>query len=342
MNVVIAYLDTMFSTYPQTPRLLEAKAELQGMMEDAYASLIAEGRTENEAVGQVIRDFGNLEELAPVLGISADLGPADAGASTVGASRSPYPTLTLAEAQGYATAQERNRFRVAGAVALFVLSPAALIGLDGAAESGVLGISEDAALALGLGALALLAIAGVLTLIGGSQRTAPFKHISEGRFTPHPEATRWTRDLAARHEPARVRSLQIAITLWILAPMPLIAFVLLGEDSSREDAWTGLGVVVVLALVAAGLTVLLPRSWAHSVNAKISDAAAAPEDQRERRITDVIASIYWPLVTVGYLAWSLLAEAWEISWIIWPLAAVLFGAVAAGTSSIERYRRSAA
>lgn len=60
MNVVIAYLETMFSAYPQTPRLLEAKAEPQGMMEDAYTSLIAEGRSENEAVGQVIRDFVNL------------------------------------------------------------------------------------------------------------------------------------------------------------------------------------------------------------------------------------------------------------------------------------------
>ena len=36
MNVIIAYLDTMFSPYPRTPRMLEAKAELQAMMEDAY------------------------------------------------------------------------------------------------------------------------------------------------------------------------------------------------------------------------------------------------------------------------------------------------------------------
>lgn len=64
MNVIIAYLETMFSAYPQTARLQEAKAELQAMMEDAYTGLIAEGRAENEAVGQVIRDFGNLEEVA--------------------------------------------------------------------------------------------------------------------------------------------------------------------------------------------------------------------------------------------------------------------------------------
>ena len=58
MDVIIAYLETMFSPYPPSPRLDEAKAELRAMMEDAYSSLISEGKSHNEAVGQVITEFG--------------------------------------------------------------------------------------------------------------------------------------------------------------------------------------------------------------------------------------------------------------------------------------------
>ena len=54
MDVIIAYLETMFSPYPPSQRLDEAKAELRAMMEDAYSSLISEGKSHNEAVGQVI------------------------------------------------------------------------------------------------------------------------------------------------------------------------------------------------------------------------------------------------------------------------------------------------
>src|SRR5690606_35764207 len=75
MNVINAYLDTMFSPYPTTPKMLEAKTELQAMMEDAYQGLISKGVSHNEAVGKVITDFGNLDELAPVLGITAELHP---------------------------------------------------------------------------------------------------------------------------------------------------------------------------------------------------------------------------------------------------------------------------
>ena len=76
MDTIETFLDNMFAPYPTTPRLTEARAELRAMMEDAYNDAIAQGKTHNEAVGQVITDFGNLHELAPVLGIAQDIQPA--------------------------------------------------------------------------------------------------------------------------------------------------------------------------------------------------------------------------------------------------------------------------
>ena len=73
MDVIYAYLDTMFSPYASSPRLDAAKEELRGMMEDAYSARVAQGNSHNEAVGAVITEFGNLDELAEVLGISTEL-----------------------------------------------------------------------------------------------------------------------------------------------------------------------------------------------------------------------------------------------------------------------------
>ena len=78
MDTIETFLDNMFAPYPATPRLTEARSELRAMMEDAYNDAIAQGKTHNEAVGQVITDFGNLQELAPTLGIAADIQPGGA------------------------------------------------------------------------------------------------------------------------------------------------------------------------------------------------------------------------------------------------------------------------
>ncbi len=69
MNAIRNYLDNMFRNLPNTEEVRRAKSELLQMMEDKYEELISEGKTENEAVGIVISEFGNLDELAESLGI---------------------------------------------------------------------------------------------------------------------------------------------------------------------------------------------------------------------------------------------------------------------------------
>lgn len=69
MDTIRNYLNAMFAGLPDTPEVRRAYEELAAMMEDKYTELMEEGLTENEAVGTVISEFGNLEELAQTLGI---------------------------------------------------------------------------------------------------------------------------------------------------------------------------------------------------------------------------------------------------------------------------------
>src|SRR5690606_4351725 len=74
MDAIKSYLENMFLHLPKSPEVMRAKDELSQMMEDKYNQLRSEGRTDNEAVGQVIAEFGNLDELAENLGISNEVG----------------------------------------------------------------------------------------------------------------------------------------------------------------------------------------------------------------------------------------------------------------------------
>ena len=150
MDAIDTFLDAMFAPYPTTPRLLEAKGELRTMMEDAYNDAINKGKTHNEAVGQVITDFGNLEELAPTLGILPDLrsaqdGQADSGAAASQTAPAPtpsvYPVVTLPEAQQFAEARRQTGRLLGWGVALCVIAPAPMI--IGAGLSGAIDGSRD-------------------------------------------------------------------------------------------------------------------------------------------------------------------------------------------------------
>ena len=63
MNSIINYLDNVFASLPKTSEMEKLKQEMLSNMEDKYYELKEEGKTENEAIGIVISEFGNIDEL---------------------------------------------------------------------------------------------------------------------------------------------------------------------------------------------------------------------------------------------------------------------------------------
>lgn len=112
METIRNYLETMFLKLPNTPEVYKAKNELWQMMEDKYTELKEEGKSENEAVGIVISEFGNLDELANDLGISQFV------------ESQPMPqgkTLSLDQAKSYLADAGKSAYRTALGVMLCVL-----------------------------------------------------------------------------------------------------------------------------------------------------------------------------------------------------------------------------
>ena len=53
------------------------------------------------------------------------------------------------------------------------------------------------------------------------------------------------------------------------------------------------------------------------------------ECKRENRKNEHIASIYWGSAVAVFLAVSFLTNAWDRTWIVWPIAGVSYGVVTA-------------
>ncbi|MDD3921306.1 MAG: permease prefix domain 1-containing protein [Eubacteriales bacterium] len=67
METLKNYIETMFTTLPNTEQARKLKEEMLANMEERYQDLMAEGKTEAEAVGIIISSFGTVEELRATL-----------------------------------------------------------------------------------------------------------------------------------------------------------------------------------------------------------------------------------------------------------------------------------
>ncbi len=160
METIRNYLENMFLNLPNTPEVYKAKNELWQMMEDKYTELKAEGKSENEAVGIVISEFGNLDELAADLGIASFM-------------HSPQmqPTgrpLSLEDAKAYLKDSARHAYRIGLGVMLCIISCCGPIFFD--AIGGTYFHQTDLLDAIGVTVMFLLiAIAVGLFIYSGVQ-----------------------------------------------------------------------------------------------------------------------------------------------------------------------------
>lgn len=315
MTVIDSYLDTLFAPYPTTPRLREARRELRAMMEDKQQDLMADGLSESQAVGQVIAEFGTLEEAAPVLGIDAELSQAAAAPTA--------PVLDIDRARRYVEAMQRTRWMPAAGLALFVLCAAPLLLLL-AMSSGPSGEPATWAVAVGITAVLVLVALGLLLMTLQDLQLKDFEDIDEGEFTPGPQVRPFAEDLRRRRRRPVALAGGAAIGLWILCALPVILSGLLAPQGSPAPLY---GVSGTLAMVAAGLALWTSAGWSDTAVSALLQEEGEKDDSPERSdsaAVRVIAAIYWPLATAVYLAWSFASNDWGITWLVWPVAGVLY------------------
>lgn len=219
---------------------------------------------------------------------------------------------------------------MAWAIASFVVSPVPLILIVGVTGGQGGPDAQNVGIAVGLGLMLILIAAGVGLLLKREGELANFRNISSGRFTSAPPVRNWAKELRAEHSKRRYSALTAAVVLWILAGIPILTMAM---TSSLEDTWPSTfgvwGYSVTLILVAFGLLVFLPANWANAAANTLMDDSQHNWLEQAPAIVRALVAAYWPAIVALYLAWSFIGDAWDTSWVIWPIAGVTFGAAMA-------------
>ena len=88
-------------------------------------------------------------------------------------------------------------------------------------------------------------------------------------------------------------------------------------------------VVALLVLVAIGVFLIINGAAMNGAyNKLLQEGDYTAEGKRYNRVISVVSGIYWPVVLVIFFAWSYSSN-WGVTWVIWPIAGILFGAACA-------------
>ncbi|MEL7626284.1 MAG: permease prefix domain 1-containing protein [Anaerolineaceae bacterium] len=316
MDVIKSYLENMFLHLPKSPEVMRAKDELSQMMEDKYNQLRSEGRTDNEAVGQVIAEFGNLEELAADLGISNEVNALD--------SNEPEQiSMADQDVERYFAVSRESGRQIAGGVALILLGVSGLILLQTFADIGL--IYEKIAQAIGVGGLLLLIAVAVYMFIMAGIRIDRYENLETKFVNIDPYLRNRIKLQKDEYIPVFGRTIAAGVFLILLGVIALVTVAIL---DFAEDFVPQLLVVGLLLLIAIAVGMFIMSGMRMGVYDKLlNEGDYTRRKKEEANFMQPFAGLYWMLVLGGYLAWSFIGNAWAISWIVWPISGVLFAAI---------------
>lgn len=307
MDTLKNYLASKFASVPYTPATEKAKADLLAKMTTRYQELLAAGKNENEALGTVINEFDSIEDL-----LVAATAPTTATKNN----------LTLTEVETFWRSTKRLALAVAGGILSIALGVGAMIALVPTAFSWLGVLLMLIGVIIGISLFITIGMAHVRVKVPLDKRGITTELQATARQRQQDYTSGFTIALVAG----------VALCIFALFP-PILQAVWqvtnFGLLSGAAFIWIlGSGVFAIIygSVIYAGYTRIAQVDTFYAI-ADADDRALNDLKQRNPKMHLFLYQAYWPLIILAYFIISFVFDLWSVSWLIFPIAGVLFGVI---------------
>ena len=225
--------------------------------------------------------------------------------------------VSMEEANQYLDMKCKGSRLVANATSLCILSPVPLIVLGTMTEDHTL-------VGFSLVFLLVLVAIAVYLFVNYGLRESHMQHLEKESFETEYGVSGMVREKRNQYESTFIRNIAIGVVLCIISVIPTIMAGVMEVD----DSICGLSVGLLLIIVSIGVNILIRAGMIKSsYDTLLQEGEYTKEEKHIKKKTDDFSGAYWCLVVVIYLGWSFSTNNWKFTWIIWPVAGVLYAAV---------------
>lgn len=294
--------------------------------------------------GQSIPDLDKILKLSALFNVSTDfllkdeLSDAPVAVDQAPEADAAVRTVSMEEADAFLTLQAQAAPKIALGVSLCILSPMLLIYLGALSDvEGGDRVSEAVAMAVGLPVLLLVVVGAVALFLRYGRPLERYDYHDKEAI----ELAYGVEGVVRKRHGAMVKRhttrLIVGTALCILAAVPLFVSAVFEEQGALMGPVYGL--LATLAMVAVGVYLLVETCTLNGGYQRLleeGDYTRAKKEESKRN--GPLLMIFWGVTTGIYLFWSFWTDDWERTWLVWPVAGVLFVA-ALGMSSMLHERK---
>ena len=282
---------------------------------------------------QAVPDMKKIIQMADIFGVSTDYLLKDEieETSIVESTTSGYTEedeapvrVSMEEANSFLAYNEKSASPISFGVMLCIMSAVPLLVLLGLSGAGVLPFSEYTATMLGIIILLIMIACAVTIFIFTSAKGKAFEYLNEKNIDTDYGVSGMAKEKRSKYEGAHTRRIAIGVVLCIVAAIPMFITTITGYTTSKMGGSLVIyGVALLLTMIGIGVKLLVQTSMINNGYNKLLEDGDYTRFNKRASKWD---GIYWAIAVAIYLSWSFITMNWQLTWIVWPIAGVIFAA----------------
>ena len=277
---------------------------------------------------QAVPDMKKIVMMSELFGVSTDyllrdeIDNADPSESTPIDSglEETVRSVSLEEASSFLENNERAASRISTGVMMCILAPVLLILIGGLAEADFIGISDATAGAGGTAILIVIVAIAVGLFVREGMRNKPYEYLDNTAIDTEYGVSGMVKERRDSYAETHSRLLIIGIMMCIIGAVPMLV-IEMTKYSNNTDLLPIVGVAMMLVIIAVGVKLIVLTCIRQGGYDRLLEEGDYTKLNKKAGKYD---GIYWAVATVVYLGWSFITMRWELTWIVWPIAGVLF------------------
>ena len=233
--------------------------------------------------------------------------------------------VSMEEANAFLNENGKFAVKIATGVLLSVLCPVPLLLLEASKEAGLFGITDGIAGGAGTVVILLMIAAALVFFIPAGIAASKWEWLEKEIFDTEYGVDGMVKDRAEKFQPKFVTAITSGTVLILLG---VIGVVVSAMVDGHGDALTVAMVGVMLMCIAVACFMIVNAGIIKDGHSKLLQEGDYNKTAKTNYVLKAVAPAYWLTVTAGYLLWSFLTMNWGFTWVVWPVAGVLYGAIA--------------
>jgi len=231
-------------------------------------------------------------------------------------------SVSMEEASSFLEHNERAASRISTGVMMCILSPVLLIIIGGLAEADLISMSDAAASAGGTAVLIIIVAIAVGLFIREGMRGKPYEFLDNTAIDTEYGVSGMVKERRDGYAETHSRFLIIGIMMCIIGAVPMLIMEMT-KYSNNTDLLPIAGLAAMMIIVAIGVKLIVLTCIRQGGYDRLLEEG---DYTRLNKKAGKYDGVYWAITVAVYLGWSFVTMRWEFTWIVWPVAGVLFAA----------------